>query len=531
MQVVLFDCRSKMNDLSEENYRKILKKCWAVPGIASSGNGNSFPEPVNLWVSTKSNSLGVPYEYIAYPLLSAISYSMGTSFVNVTSKYKEPIIVYTLVAGRSGTNKSASLELAKNLVRSISQIDDDTEPLFDTGTLEGLLSQLKVNDGSILCAPDEFSSFVDGMDKHSTGNSDRARYLSLHSGSSWSKRIKGGNLELKNPRFNFCSFIQNYPLAQSMTNANHYEGFYPRFLIATPAEVFTKFAEKVHNSEIQQEIDMNKVIQRIYDDYHPGINYINLSKEATELLADYHDNVVVRHREEMPFEDMKTMVLSKSISNLIRVSAIISAIRVAAAEVSVAVVPPLPSATSVIPTGISPSGTDSVSEMPSIVDEEPTAEELVVKEKIILGDDMKMALRFIKYSVDCTVILSSVDKPKKIAQRKLPNPNIVDDEYIIMHKTKVKKMHSHKLCINNCIPLSVITKDHLYPQLGGVTGKDLAINFLKGMTNVGLGSFVEDCPKPYFQFIDINDIENLEPHVISLLERLQLQKVGVSSTA
>ena len=92
-------------------------------------------------------------------------------------------------------------------------------------------------------------------------------------------------------------------------------------------------------------------------------------------------------------------------------------------------------------------------------------------------------------------------------------------------------MHSHKLCINNCIPLSVITKDHLYPQLGGVTGKDLAINFLKGMTNVGLGSFVEDCSKPYFQFIDINDVENLEPHVISLLERLQLQKVGVSSTA
>ena len=303
--------------LSEENYRKILKKCWALPGISS--EKPCYPEPVNSWILNKSKSLGVPFEYIAYPILSAVSYAMGKSVVNVTPKYKEPVIIYTLIAGRSGTNKSASLEVAKNLVLDIKE-EDDVEPLFDTGTLEGLLSQLKSNNGSILCAPDEFSSFVDNMDKHGNGNSEKARYLSLHSGSSWVKRTKcGGNVGVMNPRFNFCSFIQNFPLANSMSHSNHYEGFYPRFLIAAPKEVFVKFADKLACAQVREAADMNQVMQNIYNSHHinntnDNVNEYVLSAEAIQLLANYHDNIVIKHREDNPFEDLKTMVLSKSIS-------------------------------------------------------------------------------------------------------------------------------------------------------------------------------------------------------------------------
>ena len=85
-------------------------------------------------------------------------------------------------------------------------------------------------------------------------------------------------------------------------------------------------------------------------------------------------------------------------------------------------------------------------------------------------------------------------------------------------------MYSHKLKINNCIPCSVVTRDHLYPQYGGMTGKDVATNFLQCLQKKGLGVLYAEEAKPYFQFVDINDTENQTPEVLSLLDRLQLQQ-------
>ena len=73
-------------------------------------------------------------------------------------------------------------------------------------------------------------------------------------------------------------------------------------------------------------------------------------------------------------------------------------------------------------------------------------------------------------------------------------------------------MFSHKLKLNNKIPLFVVTHDHLYPSSGvlRVTGKDVAINFLQCLQKVGLGTLY-DGSKPYFEFFDIEDTENLIP--------------------
>ena len=56
-------------------------------------------------------------------------------------------------------------------------------------------------------------SFLDSIDKNSNGNAERSGYLSLWSGSPWSKKTKhGGQVSIDNPRFQFVGFNQNYVL-------------------------------------------------------------------------------------------------------------------------------------------------------------------------------------------------------------------------------------------------------------------------------------------------------------------------------
>ena len=196
---------ARVPGVSQETYEKALKASWDVP--VEIENGNLFEETITKWLRKKSIELGVPMMYLAYPLLSAMAHTLGKSVVEVTETYKEPIIIYSLVSGRSGTNKSGSLSLIKKLVDSLPPTKVTT---FDSGTLEGLLSALIQNDGCLLSMVDEFSTFLDTLDKNSNGNAERARYLSLWSGSDWSKRTKNGGLEvILNPRYNFTGFNQN----------------------------------------------------------------------------------------------------------------------------------------------------------------------------------------------------------------------------------------------------------------------------------------------------------------------------------
>ena len=110
-----------MNDLiTQDQYRNILKQSWAI----TRDTVDDFPPAVHKWLDKKSTSLGVPTEYVAFPLISSVAYCMGTTFVEVTPDYHEPVITYALVAGRSRTNKSSSLGLIKKLITNLNLGDD-----------------------------------------------------------------------------------------------------------------------------------------------------------------------------------------------------------------------------------------------------------------------------------------------------------------------------------------------------------------------------------------------------------------------
>ena len=92
-------------EITYDDYCAALKKSWEIPLKTN----ECLPDDVTKWVDKKCKELGVPFAYVAYPFMTAISYCLGVSFVEVFKGYREPVILYTLVSGRSGTNKSASL--------------------------------------------------------------------------------------------------------------------------------------------------------------------------------------------------------------------------------------------------------------------------------------------------------------------------------------------------------------------------------------------------------------------------------------
>ena len=166
--------KAALKEISEELYKRALGKCWNVKLEIE----KAFPENVNSWISVERTKLGVPYSYLAYPLLTSVAYCLGVSKVKLTETYQEPVILYSLVSGRSGTNKSSCVSLFRNIIKNIESFNtrEDQQHIFDSGTIEGLMTTLQENNGSILCAVDEFSSFLDSMDRNSNGNVERSRY-------------------------------------------------------------------------------------------------------------------------------------------------------------------------------------------------------------------------------------------------------------------------------------------------------------------------------------------------------------------
>ena len=171
-----------LKDIPDELYRKTLIKCWDVSLDAN----ETFPEKIVKWINGKRLKLGVPFPYLCFPMITSMAYCLGKSYVEVIGSYREPIIVYSLVSGRSGTNKSSCISLFRKIIEKLPSPPElyDKDPLFDSGTMEGLMASLIDNNGAVLCAIDEFSTFNDSMDKNCNGAAEKSRYLSLYTGMS-----------------------------------------------------------------------------------------------------------------------------------------------------------------------------------------------------------------------------------------------------------------------------------------------------------------------------------------------------------
>ena len=243
-----------------------------------------------------------------------------------------------------------------------------------------------------------------------------------------------------------------------------------------PAEVFVPLSDKI-NASNEAKPNTESMLKTINEHFGQGFEF-ELTNEALELFQDFHDNYVLRALEDDKFDDTKAMLMSKSIGNVLRVAGVQCALRF---------------------------GQNSIND-----------ENISTQDVRISFDDMKRAIALIKYSVECLLIVCSVKKTEIRRKRPLemPKPDCVDREFLLMYKLKIQKMHANTT--NGVITLSLITKNHYYPQLGKSSGAD-AHNFTKALELHGIGKNTEVNGVKSFAFIDK---ENANTEQMALLNDL-----------
>ena len=496
-----------------------------------------FPPQIVRWIRLHSIRLGVPDTYMAIPLIVTVAYlsqhssctyrikldeepvadqinpdesfdespetlmSHGTPSSSTTSSpasceaeelngkdeemfmefQSEPLVLYGVICGESGSNKSACLNVFSKLVDKIPNYNGPkVEHTLDTFTLDGLMSAMLKNNECAIGLFDEMSTFDDSLDKGSNKSFDRSRFLTLFGAGKWKKStMTSGERVLTDPRFNMASFTQPHYLHQFADN-NAKNGFFARFLVSLPEERFIEIDEKIKFIRQQARdgnaINMAEIFKSIYDRcVKKGIELF-VSDDGSHIYKDLHDEIVQYRREHRGFK-LEKSIRSKSLGILLRVGGVMSFIRNALCN---------------------------------------TDEEVTFYDNEVNLDDMERALKIVKYcqknslavcdgkvhSVPQVEIEQKISRPNQSRSRllKVPMPapeNFTFDYVMDSNPTKVKNLLSvPQVKIRN------VTGNKMYPSVPDTDTRDgaqIARNWLQGLVVLGLGE-VDKASKVFKRF-------------------------------
>ena len=100
----------------------------------------------------------------------------------------------------------------------------------------------------------------------------------------------------------------------------------------------------------------------------------------------------------------------------------------------------------------------------------------------------------------------------------MPNYEVIDREFLLMYKGKIQKMFTQSN--NHRIAVSFITRNHLYPKIGGKSTAADCMKFLHGMEINGIGNLKEENGTSFFVFVEK---ENASADQIELLKVLDIK--------
>ena len=245
--------------------------------------------------------------------------------------------------------------------------------------------------------------------------------------------------------------------------------------------MYTTLKVKVEECEKEDPLEMNAVFAGMSLLFGKG-HLFTMNDEAMALFSGYHDNEVLDFRKNELFEDAKSMVMSKSIGNVLRIAGIQAALR-----------------TSLETTLLLP---DDVFDINSAV---------------INGEDMRRALELVSYSVKCHFSILETTQRRGVKRSlvlEMPDPASNDTDFLLLHRLKIQKLFGS--AVNNEIAICKITKDHLYPQIGSNSSGQDARKFLGALQIHGLGR-LEDNERKFVLF----DRENVtSPEKVELFKKL-----------
>ena len=437
-----------------------------------------FPKEVGDVLRFHSTRFGVPNTYMAMPFLVTSSYlSQHTMSVYTyrdisTQKeievHAEPTILYSMVVGESGSNKTACTNFFIDMLDDIENIYG-AEHMYETGTLDGLVKTLLRNDNTAVGLYDEICTFNDGMDKGNTGSFDRSVYLSLYNAKKFLKATKtSGDVSMKSPRFSLFTFTQESPIKKFIIE-NMDNGFFQRFLLSYPPEKTVMMAEKKRLLMIENEIiDLKKIFRKIYKRCASSVSQSNdgdventlrsvrleLDDEAVLVYDVYYDDFQKKKGE---YDGIERSIRSKSIARLLRLAGVSNLIRNAVEEVK-------------------------------------STEDDFIPDNIINKTDINRALVIVRYGVESSIVMArsvgGKDNSNKVGKRDyrefIPIPEV---ENMSMDYLLENIRHTRNILSKEKVEMSKVTRDKMYPHTSSskTQGAIYGYKFVQGIIAVGLG--------------------------------------------
>lgn len=179
--------------------------------IKTQTNCVDFPtvlcEPLLALHVAMSDAIGCPLEFIVFPLLTFSAACMGVNaHVAINEMWKEPTILWLIVASNKRQKKTAALRLLKKPLEQIecmeaenwrrqqkqlatTTTDSPPQLCIDNFSFEELHHVMKRNRSQILGLFDEMSTMYSPPDLYKQSGSviDRKTLIALNGGSSWSR--------------------------------------------------------------------------------------------------------------------------------------------------------------------------------------------------------------------------------------------------------------------------------------------------------------------------------------------------------
>ena len=180
-------------------------------------------------VMANADAVGVPPEFILFPLTTAAASMLGTNaFIKINDEWKEPSIIWFVLAAKKRVRKPID-DIEKEVWDQwmLEAGNDHSTPppqlIVDYFSFEELHAILSRNSGRVLGAFDEMSSFYGQLDlfKHSGSTLDRKTLLSLNSGSSWCRNFLNYTGTIDKTAFNLTAFIQPAFAFQMLNGPDH----------------------------------------------------------------------------------------------------------------------------------------------------------------------------------------------------------------------------------------------------------------------------------------------------------------------
>lgn len=258
-------------------------------------------------VMANADAIGVSPEFILYPMLTATASLMGTNaHISINSEWKEPSILWFIIAAKKGEKKTAALKRVRGPIESLEEElkqewmenESPTRPaippqlVIDYFSFEELHSVMSRNRGQVLGMFDEMSSFYGQLDlfKHSSSTIDRKTLLRLNGGMSWGRNFRNYSGNIPRTAFNITGFIQPCFVFE-MLHADDRDGLNDRQLFEFPPER-DMFLDELKVPMPDDIPDLKDVFKVVMQEHKLERMYI-FDNEGYATFRSIHDELVV----------------------------------------------------------------------------------------------------------------------------------------------------------------------------------------------------------------------------------------------